>query len=99
QHFGGDPSHLDTVIASMPDRRESGLTRWYLVLFDGLPGGTGYLHRFTDPKELRATLKAARTVLLACPCAGEGRKACHRCLHRYTPERFQGDVSRREAID
>jgi hypothetical protein len=98
QHFGGDPSHLDTTIASMPDRT-SGLTRWYLVLFDGLPGGTGYLHRFTDPEELRDTLKAARTVLLACQCAGEGRKACHRCLHRYTPERFQSDVSRREAID
>jgi replicative superfamily II helicase len=98
QNFGGDPSHLDTTIASMPDRT-SGLTRWYLVLFDGLPGGTGYLHRFTDPEELRDTLKAARSVLLACQCAGEGRKACHRCLHRYTPERFQGDVSRREAID
>jgi ATP-dependent helicase YprA (DUF1998 family) len=96
-HFGGDPSHLDTTIASMPDRTAE--RRWYLVLFDGLPSGTGYLHRFTDPEELRATLEAARGVLLACPCASEGRKACHRCLHRYTPERFQGDVSRREAID
>jgi hypothetical protein len=98
QHFGGDPSHLDTTIASMPDRGTR-LTRWYLVLFDELSGGTGYLHRFTDPSELRATLEAARAVLLDCPCASEGRKACHRCLHRYTPERFQGDVSRREAID
>jgi len=64
-----------------------------------LPGGTGYLHRFTNPEELRETLKAARTLLLACPCADEGRKACHRCLHRYTPEAHQSDVSRREAID
>ena len=98
RHFGGDPSHLDTAIASMPDQNTAE-RRWYLVLFDRLPGGTGYLHRFTDPAELRATLSAAHAALLACPCADEGRQACHRCLHRYTPERFQGDVSRREAID
>ncbi|MEU2254447.1 DEAD/DEAH box helicase [Nocardia xishanensis] len=95
-HFGGDPQHLDTTLASVPDR--TGARRHYLVLFDQLPGGTGYLHRLTDPKAFRVTLEDARQALLACPCRDEGRRACHRCLYRYTNERFQDIVSRHEAL-
>ncbi len=72
--------------------------RSFLVLFDTLPGGTGYLHRLTDPDAFLATLLAARDHLLHCPCAGEGRNACHRCLLRYRPEAHAEQVSRTEAL-
>ncbi|MCP2243347.1 DEAD/DEAH box helicase [Lentzea aerocolonigenes] len=98
KHFGGDPQHLDTTVASMPDPA-TGERRHFLVLFDRLPGGTGYLHRLTDPVAFRATLADARRTLLDCPCKDEGRLACHRCLHRYTDERYQDIVSRREALE
>ncbi|EXG82022.1 DEAD/DEAH box helicase [Cryptosporangium arvum] len=98
RHFGGDPDHLDTAIATMPDQN-SGERRSYLVLYDTLPGGTGYLHRLTDPVAFKATLAAARAVLAACPCAAEGRRACHRCLHRYTPDNLQQHASRRTALE
>ncbi|MCG3038979.1 DEAD/DEAH box helicase [Streptomyces sp. S1A] len=96
-HFGGDPQHLDTTVASMPDT-DSGERRWFLVLFDSLPGGTGYLDRLTKPEAFRDTLMAAYEMLKECPCAEEQRRACHRCLHRYTPEPFQDIVSRRQAL-
>lgn len=96
-HFGGDPQHLDTTIASMPDS-DSGERRWFLVLFDSLPGGTGYLDRLTKPAAFRETLHRAYQALLQCPCAEEQRRACHRCLHRYTPEALQDIVSRNAAI-
>ncbi|MBV2366825.1 DEAD/DEAH box helicase [Streptomonospora nanhaiensis] len=96
-HFGGDPQHLDTTVASMPDT-DSGERRWFLVLFDSLPGGTGYLDRLTKPDAFRDTLMAAYEMLKECPCAEEQRRACHRCLHRYTPEPFQDIVSRRLAL-
>jgi hypothetical protein len=96
-HFGGDPQHLSTTVASMPDS-DTGERRWFLVVFDALPGGTGYLDRLTDPDAFRDTLRAAHHALDACPCAHEGRRACHRCLHRYTPERLQDIVSRHEAL-
>ncbi|MFF7094716.1 DEAD/DEAH box helicase [Streptomyces rubradiris] len=96
-HFGGDPQHLDTTVASMPDH-DSGERRWFLVLFDSLPGGTGYLDRLTDPAAFRDTLAQAYESLKACPCAEEQRRACHRCLHRYTPEQFQDVVSRQAAL-
>ncbi|WP_333768046.1 DUF1998 domain-containing protein [Streptomyces sp. IBSBF 2435] len=96
-HFGGDPQHLATTVASMPDN-DSGERRWFLVLFDSLPGGTGYLDRLTKPDAFRATLAAAYEALKGCPCAEEQRRACHRCLHRYTPEPFQDIVSRQAAL-
>ncbi|MFI5542688.1 DEAD/DEAH box helicase [Streptomyces sp. NPDC051815] len=96
-HFGGDPQHLDTTVASMPDT-DSGERRWFLVLFDALPGGTGYLDRLTDPAAFRDVLARAYESLKACPCAEEHRRACHRCLHRYTPEQFQDVVSRQAAL-
>ena len=66
-HFGGDPQHLATTVASMPDN-DSGERRWFLVLFDRLPGGTGYLDRLTKPDAFRDTLAAAYEAL-GCPCA------------------------------
>ncbi|WP_438388726.1 DEAD/DEAH box helicase [Actinopolyspora saharensis] len=98
RHFGGDPQHLDTTVASMPDA-STGQRRWFLVLFDSLPGGTGYLHRLFDPDSFRATLAVALQALLDCPCSAEGRHACYRCLYRHTPDRYQSYVSRKEARD
>ncbi|MEV6209591.1 DEAD/DEAH box helicase [Kitasatospora sp. NPDC051914] len=99
RQFGGDPQHLDHTLASMPDAA-TGERRWFLVLFDSLPGGTGYLHRLTDPAVFRATLLKAHQALTECPCKDEEhRRACHRCLHRYTAERHQATVSRVEALE
>ncbi|MFF6835737.1 DEAD/DEAH box helicase [Streptomyces sp. NPDC012438] len=97
RQFGGDPSHLDTTLARMPDQA-TGEKRHFLVLFDRLPGGTGYLDRLTDSDDFKEMLLKARAVLLACPCQDEGLRACHRCLHRHTEERHQDVVSRREAL-
>ncbi|MFE2721736.1 DEAD/DEAH box helicase [Kitasatospora sp. NPDC059327] len=98
KQFGGDPQHLEHTLTSKPDAR-AGERRWYLVLFDGLPGGTGYLHRLTDPDVFKATLLKAREALLDCPCKDEEhRRACHRCLYRYTAERYQSKVSRAQAL-
>ncbi|GAA2274648.1 DEAD/DEAH box helicase [Kitasatospora cystarginea] len=98
RHYGGDPQHLDSALVSEPDGK-SGARRWSMVLFDTLPGGTGYLHRLADPDAFRATLAAARKALLECPCREEeSRNACHRCLYRYTREQYQQHVSRAMAL-
>ncbi|MGW5114057.1 DEAD/DEAH box helicase [Streptomyces noursei] len=96
--FGGDPQHLDTTLATMPDR-DTAETRHFLVLYDRLPHGTGYLDRLTAPAAFRKVLEDARTILVECPCNEEGRAACHRCLYRYTDERHIEDVSRQTALE
>ncbi|MFD0851735.1 DUF1998 domain-containing protein, partial [Actinomadura adrarensis] len=81
--YGGDPDHLRIVPATMPDHRHnSGYERRFLVLYDTLPGGTGYLHRLSTEAGLREVLEHARDVVTHCVCAGDEQQknACHRCL-------------------
>ncbi|MFM9613249.1 DEAD/DEAH box helicase [Streptomyces niveiscabiei] len=99
--YGGDPAHIRSTPATEPDRL-SGLTRNYLVLYDALPGGTGYLHRLVDREgeEFRAVLAAAQEKLAHCPCKSPAlrRRACHRCLLPYAPEREYKNIDRQEAL-
>ena len=50
--YGGDTDHLQAVAATMPDHEATSRRRRFLVLYDTLPGGTGYLHRLADVGEL-----------------------------------------------
>jgi len=95
--FGGDPDHIEATVSFMSDQA-TGVQRCFLVLYDTLPGGTGYLRQLAEPDGFRRVLIEARTALTDCACAAEGRRACHRCLHRYTPDSKQDLVDRREAL-
>ncbi|MBK6312174.1 MAG: DUF1998 domain-containing protein [Candidatus Microthrix sp.] len=77
--FGGDPSHLEVALTDAPNRAGQGRRR-YLMLFDSVPGGTGYLARLAEPDRVRTILERGRDVIARCPCVTEGRQACHRCL-------------------
>ncbi|CAM5599531.1 DEAD/DEAH box helicase OS=Streptomyces rutgersensis OX=53451 GN=F0345_23120 PE=4 SV=1 [Streptomyces diastaticus subsp. diastaticus] len=97
--YGGDPAHIRSTPSTEPDR-ESGLTRNYLVLYDSLPGGTGYLQRLVEGvgEEFRAVLAAAQEYLRGCSCEDGSRRACHLCLLGYAPEREYPLLDRREAL-
>jgi replicative superfamily II helicase len=99
EHYGGDPAHIRSTPATEPDR-DSGLTRNYLVLYDSLPGGTGYLQRLVerDGAEFRSVLAAAQEVLRKCPCKDGPRDACHRCLLGHAPQREYPLIVRQEAL-
>ncbi|MDX3116727.1 DEAD/DEAH box helicase [Streptomyces scabiei] len=100
RRYGGDPAHIRSAPATEPDR-DSDLTRNYLVLYDALPGGTGYLQRLVEREgeEFRAVLAEAQEALRACSCRDTpSRPACHLCLLGYAPERDYKDLSRQEAL-
>lgn len=109
--YGGDPAHLAVVTATMPDH-ETGQRRQFLVLYDTLPGGTGYLHRLAraegpdgehaDERDdgFRGVLETARKVVAECSCQDDpARRACHRCLLSHVPGSMYDVVSRSEALD
>lgn len=79
--LGGEPDHLDVLVAPDPERYGE---RYLLVLHDRVPGGTGYLARFADPDAVRELLTAASKALEDCVCADLPIAACHRCLLPYT---------------
>ncbi|MGW7356320.1 DEAD/DEAH box helicase [Streptomyces sp. NPDC054802] len=94
--YGGDPDHIDIAAASMPDGGGSDWTRRFLVVYDRLPGGTGYLHRLASADGFRKVLLAARKVIEECPCQEKGQDGCHRCLLRRVPASDYDRVSRSE---
>ncbi|MFF7242334.1 DEAD/DEAH box helicase [Embleya sp. NPDC008237] len=100
QSYGGDPDHLEITSSSMPDPEGGAeVRRHFLVVYDTLPGGTGYLHRLADPGGLYEVLTRARRIIERCPCVDEGRRACHRCLLRHVADSEYELVSRDQATD
>ncbi|MBA9002714.1 DEAD/DEAH box helicase [Thermomonospora cellulosilytica] len=99
--YGGDPAHLDVVTATMPDHlHHSGHRRRFLVLYDTLPGGTGYLHRMSTEAGFREVLEHALAVVENCPCAEEqDRPACHRCLLAHASDEEFAHADRGLAVE
>ncbi|MBD0417913.1 DEAD/DEAH box helicase [Streptomyces sp. TRM S81-3] len=99
--YGGDPDHIGIAAASMPDNPDQSgadFPRRFLVVYDRLPGGTGYLHRLASSDGFRDVLLKAREVIQTCPCRGKELDGCHQCLLRRVPPSDYDRVSRREAL-
>jgi hypothetical protein len=69
---------------------------WSIVLFDTMPGGTGYLSKLVRDGgvELKAAAAAACERLETCSCDG----SCHRCLREFLNQRVHDKLNRFEVI-
>ena len=101
KHFRGNVDHLQITHVSEPVPA-SQLRRHYLVLFDSVPGGTGYLDDLTrDPDTLLSLMAQALAALENCGCQHDERTddGCYRCLYAYRDSRNIDKTSRRSAIN
>lgn len=96
EQFGGAPDHIGVAAVPDPLGPESG-TREALVLFDTVPGGTGYLADLSDPARVYDLLYRAWVKVAECECRYEDRLACHRCLLPLASGREVDRVSRQAA--
>ncbi len=97
RHFEGDPGHLIVGSVREPIPRGYG-TRQYLVVFDGVPGGTGYLSELWQEGHFLDVLQKALAALQACVCQQDpNRDGCYRCLFAYQSQRELPLISSREA--
>ena len=71
------------------------------MLYDTVPGGTGYLKELmTAPEKLVSVFRTARDALAACVCARDPAKdGCHRCVFAYRRSRDMARTSRKTAIE
>jgi DEAD/DEAH box helicase domain-containing protein len=77
RRFGGKVDHLRMVLQDEPGK-DGGPRKHYVMLYDSVPGGTGYLHQLLahDAKTLADVLRMALDALTGCACnqdPGEGR--------------------------
>jgi len=104
--YGGRVDHLHTLVYSEPEG-DGYLRRQYLVLYDTVPGGTGYLKDFTretgDPEALHPLLEILQRALdrmTSCVCAQDpDLDGCYRCLFAYRNSRDQSETSSQTATD
>jgi DEAD/DEAH box helicase domain-containing protein len=98
--FQGDPGHLHTTVYDEPIQGTEARKR-YLVVYDGVPGGTGYLKTLmADPSQLEEVFRMAHDALVSCDCRlDETKDGCYACLLAYRGRHFQGRTSRMTALD
>jgi DEAD/DEAH box helicase domain-containing protein len=82
--FGGRAPHLQTKVMQEPAGEGH---RNYLVLFDSVPGGTGFLADLWRRDALMDVLQNTLDGLQACSCVRSGRDGCYRCLFAYQAQR------------
>lgn len=98
--YKGSIEHLQTTIMDEPIEGSSS-RRQYLVLYDRIPGGTGYLKDLMESKsKVFNVLEQALHVLTHCDCTTDPEKdGCYHCLYAYRNSRDMPKISRTEAVE
>ncbi len=100
KNFKGKIDHLQVTVHEEPVA-DSSFKRKYLVLYDMVPGGTGYLKQLMQTQnQLMDVLNAALETLKSCPCnQDETKDGCYRCLFAYRNSYHMPETSRNTAIE
>ena len=104
--YGGRVDHLHTMVDSEPES-DGFLRRQYLVLYDSVPGGTGYLKDFTRPPEdpdaphpLFDIMQRAVDRMTRCVCTRDpDLDGCYRCIFAYRNASEMADTSSNTAVE
>ncbi len=99
RRFGGKVDHLRMVTQEVRDTN-GGQSRHYVLLYDSVPGGTGYLHELLadGAKTLASLLRMALDHVLGCSCNAHPEKdGCYRCVYQHRLGKAMELVSRDRA--
>jgi len=97
--YGGAVDHLRVTTTDEP-APDSVFRKKYLVLYDTVPGGTGYLKDLMkEPSRLMEVLRLALERMKSCSCTRDPEKdGCYSCLFAYRQSYDMQSISRDEAI-
>ena len=98
--YGGKISHINSTIYDELVE-DSNYRKKYLVLYDTIPGGTGYLKEIMQtPNAFIGILREAITAMQSCDCNNDTSKdGCYHCLLSYGNSRDMEEISRTTAIE
>ena len=96
--FQGNPLHL--LIRRQSEPLDGPVRRNFLVIYDAVPGGTGYLSEMASQAGMQEILSLSRDALTSCSCRLDPQKdGCYRCLFAYQNQYELAFVSRRRALE
>ena len=96
KYYKGNPQHLSITNYSEFNAKNNRFDK-YLVMYDNIPGGTGYLEKLFSPKEFTTVICRAYEAIRDCSCKAKGKDGCYRCIYTYNNQYIQGELSRAKA--
>lgn len=98
EYFHGAVQHLEVIEMQEPSTTGN---KQYLVIYDRIPGGTGYLKQLmTSPSALFSMLEKALDKLSTCKCVNDDSKdGCYSCILAYRNSRHRQNISRQSAVE
>ncbi|MBL6467932.1 MAG: DEAD/DEAH box helicase [Mogibacterium sp.] len=99
KEYFGNVDHLRATVSEVPVP-EADYRKQYLVIYDSVPGGTGYLKQLMHEKNaLIEIFEKALHVMENCSCKDDPQKdGCYHCLYAYRQSQQIGNISRTTAI-
>ncbi len=99
KEYFGNVDHLRATISEVPIP-DTDARKQYLVIYDSVPGGTGYLKQLmNDDKALLKIFESALNKMKTCTCNSDPDKdGCYHCLYAYRQNQNMGNISRRTAV-
>lgn len=94
--FEGNPEHIRIANYREFNKLTSRFDQ-YLVLYDTIPGGTGYLATLIKPEKFTELLKLSYEALRDCTCQWDGKDGCYKCILSYGNQKNQDKLSRERA--
>jgi len=97
--FGGKVDHLRVMNYSEPSNE--GGERHFLMIYDSVPGGTGYLQQLMEQPSLMLELfQLARDQMVGCGCNQDlSKDGCYRCLYAYRNSHGMESTSRDRSVE
>lgn len=97
KYFKGSVDHLKGTIYKEPTNAGESY-RYYLVIYDSVPGGTGSLKELMqEPDNLLSLLTMALDVIEHCACVSQGKDGCYHCVYAYRDRSKMRSISREHA--
>ncbi len=95
----GNVDHLRATVSEVPVP-DADYRKQYLVVYDSIPGGTGYLKQLMhEDNALIDVFEKALAVMENCSCKDDPTKdGCYHCLFAYRQSKQIGNISRRAAM-
>ena len=99
RQFAGAVDHLRVMTCKFP-AAESGADLTFLMLYDTVPGGTGYLKQMmSDTENILNIFRLARKAIEDCECnADPDKDGCYRCVYAYRRRFDMASTSRNTAL-
>lgn len=95
----GNVDHLRATVSEVP-LPDADYRKQYLVIYDSIPGGTGYLKQLMNEENgIIDVFIGALDAMEHCSCNDDPQKdGCYKCLYAYRQSQHIGEISRDTAI-